>query len=485
MFRHFLISFLFLFIFSISFSQEDNRQHSPNVVVIFMDDLGYGDLVSYGAMDIQTPNLDKLAMEGMRFTNFLAAQAVCSASRAALLTGCYPNRIGVHGAYNSHAKVGLSADEMTIAELLKQKDYATAVFGKWHLGHHKQFLPLQHGFDEFVGLPYSNDMWPVGYDGKPATNFKADYYPPLPLIEGNEAVDTIDDLDDQGELTKIYTENAVEFIEENKKRPFFLYLPHTMVHVPIAASEEFEGSTGKGLWADVMAEVDWSVGEIMNTLKENGLEENTILIFTSDNGPWLNYGNHQGATAGLREGKGTTYEGGQRVPAIMKWKGVIPQGVVSNQLSSTIDILPTLAAITNTSLPAHKIDGVDLSPLLKGDMNATPRTYFNYYYRYNNLEAVRMGNWKLVFPHYGRTYKDQKPGKDGFPGPSLEQHFEPEALYDLRRDPGEEYDVQLAHPEIYRQLKEYAEKVRKDLGDDLTDTEGTGRRPFGKLAEGE
>ena len=329
------------------------------MVLIFTDDQGYGDTGAYGAFDFETPNLDKLAHEGVRFTHFYSAQAVCSASRAGLLTGCYPNRIGVSGAYFPQSKVGINPMEVTIAELLKQKDYATAIYGKWHLGHLEPFLPLQHGFDEYYGIPYSNDMWPVTYEGKPTEpgHWKHDRYPPLPLIEGNEQVATVDDLGDQDNLTTRYTEKAVDFIRRNKDKPFFLYLPHSMPHVPLGVSEKFRGKSRQGMYGDVIMEIDWSVGQIVKTLEEFNLTDNTIVIFTSDNGPWLNYGNHAGSTGGLREGKGTSFEGGQRVPAIIKWPGVAPEGEVIDRMASTIDILPTLAEITGTKLPDHKIDG--------------------------------------------------------------------------------------------------------------------------------
>ncbi len=462
------------FLIAVGFSSEKQQAQSPpNVVLIFMDDLGYGDLSCFGATQFRTPNLDRMANEGIRFTNFLAAQAVCSASRAALLTGCYPNRIGIHGALFPASKNGIHDNEVTIAELLKSKGYATAIFGKWHLGHHKKFLPLQHGFDEYLGLPYSNDMWPWDYDMVNKKN-----YPPLPLIEGNEVAEEIADMDGQAKLTTLYTERAVRFIEKNKDKPFFLYVPHTMPHTPIAVSKKFEGKSEQGLYGDVMMEMDWSVGEILKTLKMNGLDENTLVIFTSDNGPWINFGNHAGSTAGLREGKGTSFEGGQRVPCIMRWKGVIPEGIVSNKLTATLDILPTLAALTDADLPQHKIDGVNILPILKGDMEATPRSEFYYYYHRNSLEAVRKGDWKLVLPHRSRTYEGVLPANDGLRG-EYGQVDVPLALYDLRRDPGERYDVQDMYPEIVRELEALAEKARADLGDELTERTGNQVRACG------
>ena len=463
-------------VLSFSFTGEKQQPESkPNIILIFMDDMGYGDLGCYGALQYRTPILDQLAMEGMRFTNFMSAQAVCSASRAALLTGCYPNRVGISGALFPNAKVGLHESEITIAEVLKPLGYATAIFGKWHLGDNRRFLPLQQGFDEYLGIPYSNDMWPWDYDMQ-----RNKRHPKLPLIEGNEKIAEIRDMDDMATLTTRYTERAVDFINRHKDGPFFLYLPHSMPHTPIAASEKFRGKSEQGLYGDVMMEIDWSVGEILNALKVNGLEENTLMIFTSDNGPWLNFGNHAGSTGGLREGKGTSYEGGQREPCIMRWKGVIPPGVVTGKLSGTIDVLPTIAAVAGARLPENRIDGVNLLPLLKGDSSATPRTEFYYYYHRNNLEAVRKGDWKLVFPHEVRSYEGVMPGNDGLPGPYAKLQA-PYALYDLRRDPGERYDVQSIYPEKVAELEALAEKARQDLGDDLTGRVGANLRPCGKI----
>lgn len=470
--------------FTIFSTEKAPKATPPNIILIFMDDLGYGDLSCYGALQYRTPQLDKLAGEGVRFTNFLAAQAVCSASRAALMTGCYPNRVGISGALFPNAKVGLNPDETTIAELLKEKGYATGMFGKWHLGDKPEFLPTKQGFDEYVGLPYSNDMWPVHYDGKPIANEsdnRKKSFPYLPLLSNNDTIQEIKTLDDQAKLTGIYTERAVNFIKKNKKGPFFIYLPHSMPHVPIAASAKFKGKSNQGTYGDVLLEIDWSVGEIMKALKENGLDKNTVVIFTSDNGPWLNYGNHAGSSGGLREGKGNSFEGGQRVPCIVRWKGVTPEGVVCNKLTSTIDLLPTIANICGAKLPAKKIDGVDILPLLKGNMDATPRKYFYYYYRRNNLEAVRRDDWKLVLPHEGRTYEGQQPGNDGFPGKAPENHPFPLALYDLRRDPSERYDVKELYPEIVTELQKVADEAREDLGDDLTKREGKNVRPSGRV----
>lgn len=481
------IKILVLALFLLTIHQSSSPKNSvasssPNIILIFMDDMGYGDLSCYGALDIQTPNIDRLASEGIRFTNFLSAQAVCSASRAAILTGCYSNRVGISGALFPGAGIGLAKEEMTIADLLKQKNYATGIFGKWHLGDAKEFLPLNQGFDEYLGIPYSNDMWPVHYDGTPAKPGTNKYnFPVFPLIRNASPIDTIRTLDDQALLTKKLTDEAILFIRKNRKKPFFAYIPHPMPHVPINASQAFKGKSKQGLYGDMIQEIDHNVGRIMEVLKKEGIENNTIVIFTSDNGPWLNFGNHAGSAAGFREGKGTSFEGGQRVPCIIRWKGKIPGGLISNQLASTIDLLPTIARITDAPLPDKKIDGVDLGAILKGDLLASPRRNFLYYYRKNSLEAIRRDNWKLVFQHPSRSYLDQAPGLDGFPGAAPENVMMKEALYDLRRDPGERYDVQVYYPEIVRELKALAEQAREDLGDDLQNKTGTNIRQPGRL----
>jgi arylsulfatase A-like enzyme len=457
-------------------SQEEQRL--PNIVLIFIDDMGYADLGCYGATGYATPNIDGLASEGMRFTSFYVAQAVCSASRAALLTGCYPNRVGIFGAYNDQAKVGINPDEEIIAEVLKKKGYATACFGKWHLGHHHKFLPLQNGFDEYLGLPYSNDMWPVEYDGTalPEGHPKL-RYPPLPLIEGNEKIAEIRTLEDQDTLTTRYTERAVHFIEKNKDRPFFLYVPHTMVHTPLGVSDKFKGKSQQGKFGDTMMEVDWSVGEILKTLAKHRLEKDTIVIFTSDNGPWLNFGKHAGSAGPFREGKGTAFEGGVRVSCIMRWPKHIPSNSVCDKMAATIDVLPTLAAITGAPLPEHKIDGVNILPLLEGYPDADPRDHLYYYYG-RQLRAVRQDKWKLHFPHGCRSYKGVEPGKGGLPGPYAHGETGLE-LYDLENDRGETRDVADEHPDVVERLKTLGDKARKELGD----SEQTGEevRPVGRI----
>lgn len=451
-----------------------------------MDDMGYGDIGRTGANQYETPNLNILANQGMQFTWWYCPQAVSSASRAGLLTGCYPNRIGFSGALMPWAEVGINSEETTIAEMLKTKGYYTSVIGKWHLGHHKKFLPLQHGFDEYYGLPYSNDMWPVDFDGVPVaqkdTSNQKMRYPVLPLIEGDEKVGEVRTLADQDKLTADYTERAVSFIEKHKKEKFFIYIPHSMVHIPLGVSDKFRGKSRQGLYGDVMMEVDWSIGEIMKALERNGLDKNTLVIFTSDNGPWLNFGNHAGTTGGLREGKGSSWEGGQRVPCIMRWTGVIPAGEICSKLSSSIDLLPTLAAITGAQLPVNKIDGVNIYTLMIGEKEAYPRHEFLYYYGQNNLEAVQRDYWKLVVPHTKyQVYRGQMPGKDGWPGKTGTETITSMQLYDLRRDPGEWYDVSELYPEKVKELEILAQEARKDLGDDNTKTIGANRRKIGVL----
>ena len=283
------------------------------------------------------------------------------------------------------------------------------------------------------------------------------------------------------QFTSEFTERTVGFIRKNQSKPFFVYLAHPLPHVPLAVSDKFKGKSQQGMYGDVMEEIDWSVGQIMKTLKDLKLDENTLVIFTSDNGPWINYGNHAGSTGGLREGKGTSFEGGQRVPCLMRWKGTIPKGIVCNKMISGIDILPTLAAISRAPLPEKRIDGVNILPLMKGDPNANPRQSFYYYYRHNNLEAVSNGLWKLVLPHPSRTYIEFQPGKDGQPG-MLNENFDFQGgLFDLRRDPGERYDVSDSNPKIVEQLNKIANEAREDLGDELTGFSGKNRREPGQL----
>lgn len=442
-----------------------------NLILINLDDSGYGDFSCNGAIGYETPNIDKMAAGGLRFTHFLVAQPISGASRAGLMTGCYPNRINFVGAPGPQSMTGIHEQETTMGEMLQSAGYRTAIFGKWHLGHHPQFLPLQNGFDEYYGLPYSNDMWPNHPNAKAG-------YPDLPLIEGNEAIGYNTD---QSKLTTDYTEHAVDFIRRNRKNPFFVYLAHSMPHVPLAVSDKFKGKSRQGLYGDVMMELDWSVGEIMKTLEKYGLDENTLVVLTSDNGPWMNYGNHAGSTGGLREAKATTYEGGNRVACIMYWKGRILPGSICNSLVSSIDLFPTFAELGGAALPELAIDGVSLAPIVNGDVTAEPRKEFVYYFRSNDLQAVTDGYWKLVFPHTHRTYCNYPPGADGVPGQVENIAIQEKELYDLRRDPGERYNVIDRYPEHLDRLESIAARWRMILGDDLAGCKGTGRRPIGRV----
>ena len=462
----------------------------PNIVFIMADDLGYGDLGCYGAKDIQTPHVDRLAGEGTRFTSFYVAQAVCTASRAALLTGCYSNRVGMAGALNHTSNTGLSQSETLLSELLKAQGYATAIYGKWHLGHSDPFLPTRRGFDEWFGIPYSNDNGPL----HPTTRG----IPSLPLYE-NERVVKLDP--DQSQFTRCITEHAVSFIKRNKEQPFFLYVPHIMPHVPIFASAKFKGASGRGLYGDVMQELDWSVGEIMAALRKHGLDQRTLVIFTSDNGPFLSYGEHAGSAGPLREGKLTAFGGGVDVPCVMRWPGRVPAGRVTDKLVTTMDLYVSFARMAGAPLPSTRIDGTDLTPLLFGEKGAKGRDVF-WFYSGEELQAVRVGDWKLHLPHEYLTVA-AAPGKGG--KPSNWENMKPQSiedsgirgiasrhgyrvekiglsLYDLKHDPGETRDVASANLEIVARLQSEVARARADLGDSLTDIPATHARPAGAVA---
>ncbi|HXW06037.1 MAG TPA: sulfatase, partial [Vicinamibacterales bacterium] len=439
-------------------------QRPPNVIIVYADDLGYADIGSFssraGVDSPGTPNLDRMASEGVRLTSFYVAQAVCSASRMALLAGVYPNRVGLQGALNHTATHGINPDETTIAEVLKSRGYATAIVGKWHLGHLRPFLPLQHGFDDYFGLPYSNDMWPHHPQQK-------NFYPDLPLIEGNEVVG----LDpDQSQLTRRYTERAVQFIEAARDRPFFLYVAHTMPHVPLFVSAGFKGRSGGGLYADVVGEIDWSVGRILEAVRRAKLDEHTLVIFTSDNGPWLSYGNHAGSAGPFREGKGTSFEGGVRVPFVARWPGRIPEGRVERLPAMNIDLLPTLAKLAGARVPGDRIvDGRDMWPLLAGEPGTAAPHEVLYFYWGSELHAVRRGRWKLHLPHPYQSLESA--GRDGQPGRYVRKELEL-SLFDLDGDPAEATNVAARHPEVVEALLKDAERAREDLGDSLTGRTG-------------
>ncbi len=448
------------------------RQH-PNFVIIFTDDQGYQDVGVFGSPNIKTPNLDQMAKEGVRFTDFYAAQAVCSASRVALLTGCYPNRVGIRGALGPQSKIGINAEETTIAEVVKPQGYATAIYGKWHLGHLPEFLPTRHGFDEYFGLPYSNDMWPF----HPTAGKR---FPDLPLIENETVINPKVTGKEQAQLTTWYTEHAVSFINKNHDRPFFLYVPHSMPHVPLFVSDKFKGKSEQGLYGDVIMEIDWSVGQIRQALKENGIEENTLVIFTSDNGPWLSYGDHAGSALPLREGKGTAWDGGQREPCIMAWPGQIPADSVCHQMAMTIDILPTIAYLSGGKVPQDRIiDGKNIWPLMSGEQGAKSPHDVLYFYWGDHLNAVRSGKWKLHFPHPYRSLKD-KPGSGGTPGPYVQKKTGL-ALYNLEDDVSESKNVADQHPDVVKRLTALGEQAREDLGDTGTKRKGKNNRQPGRV----
>ena len=460
-----------LLLFSLALMGCAQRSDLPNIIIIFTDDQGYGDVGCYGADGFETPNLDQMAKDGIRFTDFYVSQAVCSASRASLMTGSYSERVGVQGALLPWDLNGLDPKTETIAKLLKRHGYTNGVFGKWHLGHMEKYLPLQNGFDEYAGLICSNDMWPVDYDGKPLINKKRSYYPNMSFWDGNEPKNSIETFEKQGQLTTLITDRAVDFIKRNKDNPFFLYVPHPMPHQPLAVSEKFSGKSELGLYGDVMMEIDWSVGEILKTLKENSIDKNTLVIFASDNGPALNFGKWGGSAGPLREGKGTMWEGGARVPCIMRWPEKISQNQNISNIAGTIDIYPTIAEIVGEREIRNKIDGVSLMTILNGEPNANPRDELFYYYG-ENLIAVRKGNWKLVFPHEHRSYINVEPGKNLHPGP-YGKGIAGLELYDLEYDIGETTDLAAQFPEVVKDLEKLSESARTTLGDKLTERVGS------------
>jgi len=451
-------------------SSNSSSSRLPNFVIILIDDQGYADVGCFGAEGFETPNLDRMAAEGVRFTDFYVAAASCTPSRAALMTGCYPQRVGLPQVIGPSAKIGINSEETTIAEILKPLGYATACYGKWHLGHHPKFLPKRHGFDDYFGLPYSNDMWPHHPE-------HPERYPDLPLVEGERVIEYNPD---QTQLTTWYTERAVKFIEENKDGPFFLYVPHSMVHVPLHVSDKFKGKSEQGLYGDVVMEIDWSVGQILSTLKRLDIDENTLVIYCSDNGPWLSYGDNAGSAKPLREGKGTSFDGGQREPTIMRWPGRIPDGTVCNEPASTMDILPTIAKLGGAQLPPRRIDGKNIWPLMSSQPGAkSPHEAFFYYHGWA-LEAVRSGKWKLHLPHKYRTLGGRPGGTGGQPA-KYEQAEIGLALFDLEKDVGEKHDVSSEYPDVVKRLLALVDKMRQDLGDSAKKMTGKNRRPPGRI----
>jgi len=460
----------------------------PNIVIILTDDQGYADVGKFGAQGFTTPNLDRMAEEGAVFRNFHDAQPICSASRCSLLTGCYANRLGLHSALGPHTRIGISDQEMTLAQLLKTRGYATGMFGKWHLGDSPQFMPLRHGFDEYFGLPMSCDYWPDQPDYFPNLPAKLAAikreYPHLPVWDGTNKFREEMSLDDLNHLTTWYTERAVKFIEQNKDHPFFLYVAHNMPHVPLGVSDKFRGKTQRGLYGDVIEEIDWSVGQILDALHRAGVDENTWVIFTSDNGPALDWGNWGGSAKPLREGKTTNWEGGTRVPCLMRWPGRIPAGADTWDMLMTIDLFPTIAKQVGAELPQHKIDGMDVWPIISRQPGASnPHDAYWFYFKVNDLQAVTTGDgkWKLQLPHTYNTLAGRPGGSNGVPVFYSQRKILKEELYDLAHDVGETTDVSAQHPDIVRRLEAEAEKARADLGDGLTKRRGSGRREPGRL----
>ena len=417
-------------------ARAENRP--PNFVVIFCDDLGYSDLECFGSQKIKTPNIDRMAAEGMRLTSFYSTCSVCSPSRSSLLTGCYPRRVNMHVNHENLCvlfpgdRKGLNPEEMTIAEVLKAKNYATICVGKWHVGDHPNFLPHKQGFDSYFGIPYSNDM-----------NRKE---VPLPLLR-NERV--IESPVDQPMLTPRYTKEVVKFIYGNKDKPFLVYLPHTFPHLPLFASSRFKGKSAHGRYGDTIEEIDWSTGEILKALKDTGIDENTMVLFTSDNGS-----RQKGSNDPLRGRKGQTWEGGQRVPCVARWPGNIPEGSISSEIVSTLDILPTFAKLAGVPLPTKPIDGHDASDILLGEKDARSKHEAFYYYQMDQLQCVRSGKWKL---HLALKSKKRNWGKP--------EGKTPRQLYDLDKDIGETTDVSSDHPDVVKRLLALAEKARSELGD--------------------
>jgi arylsulfatase A-like enzyme len=439
-----LLSFLALTVFL--FVSGALYAAKPNFIIIFADDQGYGDLSCFGSKTIDTPNIDRIAKEGRKFTSFMVASPVCTPSRAALLTGCYPKRVGMHQhvLFPSSTK-GLNPNENTIADHLKGQGYATACFGKWHLGHHKEVLPTSNGFDTYFGIPYSNDMNHPDNRGKPRGGWQGmdilwnDPKSTLtkwktPLFEDEEIIEVPVD---QRTITRRCTQKSIDFIKANKDKPFFVYLPHSMPHIPLYVPDEIRDPDPKNAYINTIEHIDSEVGRLLKTLDDLKLVNNTYVIYTTDNGPWLQFRHHGGSAGPLREGKGTTFEGGQRVPCVMRGPG-IPAGTVCDELTGTIDVLPTIAALTGKPLPTkHKVDGLDASGLWKGTAKKSPRKEFLHYTSRGDLEGIRSGNWKLLV---------KKPRRNN----AAKGQFH---LFDLANDMGEKNNLAQAKPEVVKDLQ--------------------------------
>ncbi len=428
----------------------------PNIILILADDMGYADVGIYGARHIKTPRVDRMAREGIRFKEFYV-ESLCSPTRAALLTGSYAERVGMRRVCWPDSTYGLHPDEITLAEILKKRGYTTALIGKWHLGHHEEFLPTNQGFDYYFGLPYSNDMGPESRRGP---------FDPLPLME-NETV--IEHGPDQRYLTKRYTEKVLELLEEERDEPFFILLSHTFPHVPLYIREAFRGVSGFGLYGDVIEEMDWSTGAVLDKLEERGLDDDTLVIFTSDNGPWLQKGAHGGLATPLREGKGTAWEGGHRVPAVMRWPGVIPEDVEIDGITTIMDLYPTFAALAGAEVPADRvIDGKNIWPLISGEEGAySPHDVF-FYYRLRQLHAVRVGNWKLHLEGPRRDYNNINYNySDDY------AFHQDEALFNLAEDIGEQRNLAFHRPDIVDAIQNIVERHTAEMEENS--------RPLGRI----
>ncbi len=452
------MKFLFLpWLFALVLGVAPAAQNPPNVVIIFMDDMGYGDIGPFGATKQKTPNLDRMAKEGMKLTSFYAAP-VCSVSRAQLLSGCYGTRVNVPSVYMPASPQGLNPEEMTIADHLKKIGYATMCIGKWHVGDQPEFLPTKQGFDHYFGIPYSNDMQRKSTEsGERVT----------PLLRDDKCLELLTD-EEQSRIVERYTDEAINFISNNKEKPFFLYLPHTAIHTPIYPGKAFQGKSANGQVGDWIEEVDWSTGRILDTLRDLKLAENTLVIFTSDNGPWLIKEKDSGSAGPLRGGKGSTWEGGVRVPTLAWWPGKIAPGSAVDAVAGTIDLLPTAVTLAGGKVPEQPIiDGRDISPLLFGKSKDSQREA-HYYFSGYNLQAVRQGSWKLAIAPQNETM--------GRPVEPDANTAEPR-LYNLDTEIGEQTDVAADHPEIVAKLSALAEKMKADLGK----PNAPGSRPAGKV----
>jgi arylsulfatase A len=456
------LNLLFIFLIAGCNSESDPSANQaenspPNIVLIFLDDAGFADFQPFAETRYPTPNVQTLAEEGRMFMNFYVPQAICSASRAALMTGTYPERSGLFGAHAPRQR-GLDPAFVTMAEMLRDNGYTTGFFGKWHLGDHDDTRPHNRGFDETAGIMYSNDMW-ADHPENP------EFWGQFPMHywkNGEVVIDSVTAVH-QTDFTTWFTEESVDFINRNSDGPFFLYVPHPQPHVPLFVSDKFAGKSGTGLYGDVIMEIDWSVGEIVNALEENGVWENTLFIFTSDNGPWLSYANHSGQTP-YREGKGTSFDGGIRSPLIISYPGEIERNTVSHNAFFSIDLMPTIARLTGSNLPDYEIDGRDVWELIKGVPGAENPQEFYAFTNNTDFEGVMSadGKWKLHVPHGYRT--SPVGGRDGMPG--LYQHTEIElSLFDMVHDPYEKVNVIDEYPEIANELLKYAEEHRAKFFD--------------------